>query len=432
MKALRLAFCFVLVPKLFISLFLFPLLIGFVAVYGQLLATGLVLDSMSSRRDAESLQKSLKDSRDNNVARLILYGSGTPPSPVAVCRWTSREVDGKFIELPPAECKRDRLDVAIHVDDPQTFDTSQYEEILNGNVERLHVCRSCRPDVVIDASGSQPHVDTFSIQGMLVLSLLRYSDDAHGKFVEAFQKFDHVNSLIGAVHFHSPDFREPLALSEIRTSAALTLNVAGLAVLALWLALKAHRKVLDYFARNGALLPMVAAVGKSDFYCAIWLLTAMRVGAFLSFAVPMVWFGLAAFIDKNEMLAFVGHDLLELSLWCLAIFSSLGLATLVASVADLKHRHHILSFIYRYVPLGICLIGGFVWAFSFFLDGSVVGIFRSIVASAPLAGMTPVLLAPIFKPNLITLTAHSLLTIMLVIALMRRNAKWFAAHLEEL
>ena len=47
---------------------------------------------------------------------------------------------------------------------------------------------------------------------------------------------------------------------------------------------------------------------------------------------------------------FLGDDPFEFPLWMISLAASLTLAAVIASIADLKHRHNLLSFTYKYVP----------------------------------------------------------------------------------
>jgi hypothetical protein len=190
--------------------------------------------------------------------------------------------------------------------------------------------------------------------------------------------------------------------------------------------------VLDYFARNGALLPMVAATGKHSFYDAIWLLTVFRVGAFLLAAVPATLLVFTGLTEDQPIPSFFGEDRLFPYAWMVAIGLSFALATLIASIADLKHRHHFLSFLYLYLPIAVCAISAVGWGLTFLVDSPAFGYVRNIAAALPIVGMAPVLVSPLFQPSIWVLVAHALLTLGLIWLFLKRNAHWFAAHLEEL
>jgi hypothetical protein len=432
MRALRLALSLVLIPRLFATLFLFPLLLSFLIVYAQLVVTGVVLRATDS--EPEALQQNFKAIKKNNLARRILFGSSDPLPAVKVCRWKIvHSADGTESEAPPdAACSPDRLDVAVHVSDPEHYDPSEYVTIFDGNVERLHICRTCHPDAVIDVQGDHIRSDIYSVWGGLVLHLARYNDAAQEAYLRAIENFHHITGLMGEVYLNTKGFSHPTRLSGVKEGMAVIFNVASLVVLSLWLALKAHRKVLDYFARSGALLPMVAATGKSVFYSALWILTLARVGAFLAGSVPFVYEQLSDAGVEGDLFSTFDTTASGLALWVVAIIASLGLATIIASIADLKHRHGLLSFTYKYIPIAICSVGAVVWSMTFIFEGSAIPIIRNVTASLPIIGMAPIIVAPMFEPGHAVLLIHAVLTVSLIVFALKHNARWFAAHLEDL
>ncbi len=433
MRAFKLALSLLLIPKLFLSLVFFPLILSILLVYLQLVATGLILKGAD--RDARSLESGLRSLQHSNLTKRFLFKGGESPTQLRICRWqTILRADGKVIEVPSADaaCTPDRLDAALMVQDPRTFDPSSYIPIFKGNTERLHICRTCRPDLVIDLRTETPKANIYSIWGAMVLGLVQFNDSIIGPRIEAYQGYDQIMQLLGEIYFHWHGMKSPANISQAKGSLALIFNIASIVIITLWLAMKAHRKVLDYFSDSGVLLPMVAAMGKQEFYSAIWLLTAFRVVAFLLASLPMLYLGFSQFESSSWISSFQTFEFLDCVVWILAISSSLGLATLVASIADLKHRHHLLSFAYRYVPLFLAIIGSMAWVLSFVGDGELAKIVRDVVGALPLFGMTPILVAPVFEPGLAVLASHAVLTLVLFLLIMKQNARWFAAHLEEI
>jgi hypothetical protein len=433
MKALRLAINLIRIPRLFLSLLFFPLIVGTVIVYLQLFVTSVVLQA--THGTSNSAEGKFKELKEQNFGRIILYGTGAPLPEVTVCRWRQVVVDSVNYDLPPSEdCQPDILDVALRVNDPASFDVSEYRSMFNGNVERIHLGKywKDKPHLIIDLTGEKPVTNIFSVQGWIVLSLVKYNDEIYGKYITAFKDFDSMMGKLGKMFLHLPGITEPVHLGKLGGATAIIFNILGLTVVALWLALRAHRKVLDYFARNGALLPMVAATGKGTFYLAIWLLTLFRVGAFLGAAVPLMIVTLGAIIDDEILTFFFAGNITTLVLWFVAITAGLGLATIVGSIAELKHRHGLLSFMYRWVPLVVCSIGALVWGLSFLLTGESSVYFREVMTALPVVGITPIIVAPVLKPALWTLLVHVASTILLVVLALRSNARWFAAHLEDL
>jgi len=432
MGSLRLAFSLIRIPRLFATLFLLPILLSIALVYIQLVLTGILLKVTPT--DADDVEQHYKQAKELNLSRRILYGDSKRLAPLKICRWVLRPTaTHPEQEAPPGpECAPDRLDIAIQVKEPASFEAEEYRRIFEGNVERLHICRSCHPDLIITNADDSPRIDSYSLQALLVLSLVTFNDDVHAQYIAARQGYDRIRRLLGEIYFHAKDLRHPVKLNDLETSLALIFNIAFLIVISLWLALKAHRRVLDYFVRNGALLPMVAASGKNNFYSAIWILTLLRVAAFLSAAGPLTYYGFISIINKQKLQNFLGNDPLEFVLWALAIGASLSLATLVASIADLKHRRHIMTVVYRYIPLLVCFLGAILWLATLLFDQRIFGWLRSLIAALPVMGIAPVLVAPVFKPQLEVLVTHTLLTAGIMAVMLKQNARWFAAHLEEL
>jgi len=261
---------------------------------------------------------------------------------------------------------------------------------------------------------------------------VQFNDDVNEQYLSVVKNFDKIKFRIGDISFHSSGFRNPVGVRMMYVAMAIVFNIALLIVITMWLALRAHRKVLDYFARSGALLPMVAATGKGVFYAALWILTFFRVGAFLFAAVPLTIYGFAEILRKDQVTSVFGSDYVALLLWIIAIVTSLGLATLISSISELKQRHQFLSFVYRYLPIAVCAIGMLLWSASFIGDSENSGLFRSVMTALPILGMGPVLIAPIFKPNFDVLAVHTVLTSLVFLFALKHNARWFAAHLEDL
>jgi hypothetical protein len=433
MHALRIALSFVLVPRLFVSLILFPLLLSIVFVIGQMFVTRLFLKSIEQSESAAATPAT--QVRRESLIRLILFGSAAPlPSPT-VCRWKTHKLpQGGTVELPPNKaCSPDRLDVALHIPNPENYQIGGYMQLLDGSFERIHLCKQdCKPDVVIFPEQTPRRAEIQSVWGLALLQEARLGVATRQDFVEKVQEIKATQGLIGDQYLFTEGIRGAISLREIMYSLAVVMNLAMLIIIALWLALKAHRKVLDYFAHSGALLPMVAATGKGAFYSALWLLTIFRVAAFLIAAVPVMLIGIIKGIPESSGPLFGGTDIPELTLWVVTISISMAFATLIASIADLKHRHAVFSFIYKFLPLILSGCGAVIWGATFIITGEGSTMVRDTISALPLFGMAPMLLAPIVKPKLGIFVLHALLTMLLLLIAAKINARWFAAHLEEL
>jgi len=396
----------------------------------QIFVTGLLIRAVS--RDSGDLASFAKEMEDNNLLRRLLYGEGGLRKSLEVCRWL-RSKDG-IGEVPPdrISCHPDRLDVAIQTAAPETFDTSGYEEIFKGQIDRLHVCRSCQPDIVIDATKAGTLLSrSHSVFGLLILALPFTGRQLIQQKFRVMQDVEHIKALLGSWYLRLPDSEHDIGVTDLQSTGPVLANVTLLVIVALWLALRAHRKVLDYFAHNHALLPLVAACGKRSFYAAIWLLTLLRVGCFLLAAIPLICFGLKEFGGSKVVQEFslsIGYTFI----WLITMFVTLALATVIASVAELKHRQNVFNYFYRYVPIGCAVFGGIAWTVSFLFVTPGATSFRYALGGLPVMGMVPILASPILRLPLWALLAHMVGASAGLWWILTRNSRWFAAHLEEL
>lgn len=424
-RSFRIAAALLRIPHLALSLFAVPLILSLGIVVVQLLATGAAIQLMSSPGRAAVAAKVA----DTNPIRWMIYGSGDLRGPLKVCRWG---VNPQGVETPLAEgCAPDRLDVAIHVDNPESFDVSRFHKLFEGHIDRLHVCRSCQPDVVI-TPGTSGEVSSkaHSLFGLSILFLPYSNKEVVDHRIVIKETYDEIQRSLGSISMHIPEISEAIGISSLKGTLPITTNIALLVVIALWLALKAHRKVLDYFSRNDVLLPLAAACGKQTFYSAIWILTLFRVGCFLGASIPLMYFGLDDIFSSSEGID-LSFSLLHGTAWLVALLSALGLATVIASIAELKHRHSLLSVSYRFLPLLGAFLGAMAWGASFIVPLHACGVFRLIVSALPIVGIAPILVAPVTGLPYLPMMTHAVLAIIGLSWLLKRNARWFAAHLEE-
>ena len=431
MNAFRIAIALVRVPRLFVSLLFFPIIAGIVLVYIQLIGTSLFATTVN--KDSASMEDTANYFQNQNPIRTIVYGSGRALPPALICRWNLIEADGQKYEQPPDEqCAPASHDVAIQTDDVLGYDPSLFQQVFDGNIERIHICRWCQPNIVIKDTENNATTHIHGVIGFGLVTASKYSADAHHERIAITKIQESLWDNLGEQILYIRGLRRPIAIDSIAPLMAFILNISFLVLMTVWLALRAHRKVLDYFARSGALLPLVAASGKRNFYGAIWLITLLRVVFFLMAALPVTLSATFLLFTDQQLSEYLEPLAAELILWLIALSSSLALAMAIGSISDLKQRHSILSFAYRYVPLAVCLIGTAVWAVSFIIDTDQAIMIRNIVAALPVVGITPVLLAPAFQPALDILTFHSLLAVAAIVLVFKRNAHWFAAHLEDL
>jgi hypothetical protein len=423
MKPVRLALSLILVPRLFLTLILFPLILSIILIYLQLFVTTILVSL--SNRDSVKMEKKISETQNDNLLRRILYGDGKPLRDFKICKWTS--------DTPPEpDCNLNRLDAAVHAGELTDAELARYADIFRGNVRKLHICKDCKPDIVLIHSPEKVTCNIFSIWGLMLARLAMTTSDAGEHMVQAFKQTEDVSRLLGEQFLHIYGLSEAIKINEVEPDLVFIINIAGMLIIAVWLALKAHKKVLDYFSKSGALLPLVAATGKETFYQALWIITAIRVSAFLLTALPITIFTLHEIYSENISARIFNYEPLLILVWFITIILALSFATLIASIADLKQRYTLFGIFYKFLPITVCLLGSFIWSLTFLLDGTSVNNIRLAITSLPVLGVGPVLLSPIVKPGVSYLIIHSILTIFLFKILLSKNSRWFAAHLDDL
>lgn len=431
MRALRLALSLIRVPKLFATLLLWPLFIGLGIAATQVLLSAGFVHLMDEKVEDFQARISEPDTRSDWI-RIHIFGRKKPFPALAVCRWQT--VDG--VEGPiGSECSADPLDVVIRVDDPANFDTTEYEKLFLGSTRRLHLCRDCKTEIVLSSNpaGGKAVSDVYSVRGLGVFLLTEsaHENDVNDSFVQAKTIVEHLKNLAGTVWLHPTGFHQPVNISKASTIMILVLNVAFLIIITLWLSLVGHRKVLQYFARNDALLPLVAACGKSDFYSALWFITLLRVSFFLIASLPATYAVYVNAIPEETLHLFTGSSV-DFLLWISSIISSLGVMSVIASISELKHRHSLVSFLYKYIPVICFLVGTGCWVYTLFHAGNVSMTMQYVISALPLFGISPMILSPIFHSSPTILAIHTLLACVSIVVIFRLNSRWFAAHLEEI
>lgn len=430
MKAVRVAISLILVPRVFLTLFIWPLVCGLFFVVASFVLTSALVSYEQGNQTVDSAEE-FDTSGEAPIIRRLLFGSAeTLPEPL-VCRWLINE-QGNEVPATP-NCRPDRLDAALIVSDPKTFDARAYQRLLNGNVQRIHVCRTCHPDISIYPEESPVRTEAKSIWSFWLVSLAFNNPDRQSKRNESRRIWGETKEALGSIRVRVAGSLEPVRVMELFGPLFVTVNILVPAVAALWLALRAHRKVLDFFARGGALQPLVAGVGGQAFYRAMWILTAFRVATFLGGSFLFLLWMVATDSDLQDTLA-GSFTIPEICVWGLAVVSGLTLAAVIGSVSDLKARHSLWSVLYRYVPLVLCLAGGAIWGLSVLGDvwfEQACVVLRYFVSALPVIGLFPVSLGLVIKPPIYILLISAIGSLLLVTIIGRANAQWFARHLEE-
>ena len=433
-ETLRLSIILMRIPRLFGTLFLFPLIISLVFVVLQTLATAALIKAVHT--DGSPTQRVEAQKQQGNFVREILLGQKGTLDPIETCRWVfSHNSEGGLMEIPPPSkpnCKIEKFDVVLRTEHPDILNIDAYVDLLDKKFKRLHLCRNCKTDVIITPETTPVKAYSFSVWGLILLKMARHSDKLITHATEVESDEDRILNTLGHDILDLPGLKKQMAVEDMNAAIITILNIASLVVIALWLALKAHRKVLDYFAASGSLLPLVAASGRGVFYGALWVLTITRVFCFLFSSVPLCWLAIEDLTEKSVGGLIYSGDTAAFFLWAIALISTFCLAALIGSIGDLKNKHSLVSFLYRYVPFALCIVGGICWSISLLIDTSTSQIVRDILSALPLLGMVPVLLAPVFVPSDNILVTQALLSVTLLVVAVRINIRWFGSHLEEI
>ena len=422
MESLRIAIALIRVPRLFLTILLFPLLMGFALAAGQLVITGLFLKTLN-RTAAEIEGSQVLHQRKQFVAE---YLRSEKFETAKICEW-----HGSHPPEDPA-CVIRPLDVAIQ-SASRNEQTEELIRLFSAVTPRIHLCATCNADLTLRISGNGVETVITDVWGVLVLSAAQNEGSALlDRVLATIKERDRLRSVLGNVTIRLPGFRKPVNGTEFESTMALVFAASSILVIALWLALRAHRNVLDYFSKNGALTALVAATGKGEFYGALWCITAFRVFAFLIAVVPATCQLAYDLLSPQGRHAFMGNGISDLLLWLISIVSGLSVVMLIASVGELRQRDSPFSFLYKYLPVIAWALGSVVWVMTVLIPTPRMLMVRAVIASIPVVGLTPVMIAPALSPALSVLVWHALASSLLLALVLRANARWFAAHLEEL
>lgn len=262
-EILRLSLSLVRIPRLFATLFLFPLLVSFLLVLFQATATISLVNVADSY---ESPTKRVHQSYQEGmfIREKLLGVSGALP-PIRVCRWETGGEGPERAPTSPPGCSLERYDVVLKVEEPASFDPAPYQKRLDGKFLRLHICKECRSDIIITPTTKKVTAHLFSVQGLILLSMARRTEQAELLAKTPDADPETPGAKLGKDILNLPGLYAPTPVADIHATLIGILNVASLIIIAAWLAMKSHRKVLDYFAASGALLPLVAASGRAIF-----------------------------------------------------------------------------------------------------------------------------------------------------------------------
>jgi hypothetical protein len=429
MGPLHLTLSLIRIPRLFLALFLVPVILSLVIVGLQFSLSALFLAGQEHGK-TKTLENTFAGPKKPGWLRIALLG-GTVPEQAKICYWDTDKRTGDLAPLDPS-CFLERYDVVI---DPAVFETtplSKYQSYLNGSFTKIHVCKGCLTDLVLWKHNGEIRVDIRSFFALALIQGIDMSDDVRAGYSAAIDAKKEIEKATGERYLVFSGFQEGAPLSSVTLTFIIIVNICGLIITALWLAIKAHRKVLDYFSHSGALLPLVAACGARCFYSSVWLLTVLRVVAFLGAAVPIGIITFGSLISEKDEIFFFPNSTLTMTFWLISLVSCLALTTLIASIAELKAHHSLTSFKYKILPMLLCMIGGILWGLTFVFETGYSQYIRSFLTVLPVLGLAPIIMAPIFSPPLVSLIVHVALTTALFLFSLEKNSEWFAAHLDDI
>ena len=287
--------------------------------------------------------------------------------------------------------------------------------------------------MIIDTRDTTPQTRISNPKSTAVLLETRnHNHSLLSKLFAVASESDEVSELIGEVIVFPSGISKGINLYTLEDDLVIVMNIAMYLVVALWLALRSHRRVLDYFSKSGSLQPLVAACGKGEFYGAIWVITLSRVMLFLGSTLPISAIMFFSMQKSGNLHTSISLSYDSLILWFLCLFASLSLVTIVGSISELKQRHGIAYFAYKVLPIACSLFGAVFWTLSLFSSDDVIISLRSLIISCPVFGLLPIIGSPIVGVSNNLIVFHTWLSAILIILILASNSRWFAAHLEEL
>jgi hypothetical protein len=380
------------------------------------------------RNNIERTIETVQADKEVDWIRPTLMG-GEIPDQVKLCYWN---FENNQLLPTDSTCTLQRYDVVINTSALKLFSITDYLEILNGLFRTVHVCDGCKTDLIIRNDGEYNRVDIRSIFALLLFQKVNITDKVKAGYTMALKSRKDLDDKLGKKYIILSGFTDHILLSNITTTFTIVLNVCGLIITALWLAIKAHRKVLDYFSYSGCLLPLVAACGASSFYSAIWIITILRVLIFLGASIPLGIMVFSSLTNSTDTPFFSLTNYPTLTIWIITLASELLLSTLIASITELKRHYSLTSIIYRIMPILISALGGLLWSITFLFETDIVYYIRSFFTLIPIFGLVPIIMTPIFSPNIAILVIHFFITILFFYKIATGNIRWFAAHLEDI
>jgi len=423
LNAFRLARHLLSIRRLFISLLLMPVVIGLGIVFVQTIASVTYLKLINEH--SNEYGRRLSTSQASAFLRRFLYGTAETGAKVTICRWADGMPAGEGCAIAP-------IDIVLRVQNPADFDPSAIVDTFEGATRRIHLCRDCDSEfrITLTGDGAQTRISSFAALAVLALADSERFVDLSRHLVKAHAEWDQIEEIRGEVEFAPPGLSAPIMFSDARNIMVLVLNASLIAAIVLWLALRSHRRVLDYFAKNDVLLPLIASCGKRTVYHSLWVLTLVRVIAFLLTALVPLLFVMSALRDVSSK-PLIAASAPALLLWGVTVFLGLSAMGTIVSIGELKQRYPFASLMHKVLPFVAWLGGSVLWFVAILEGGSSWQTIAKTVELLPVIGLTPVLIAPMGALSVGMLACHSVIACLLAWHALRYNAQWFGAHVEE-
>ncbi|MBP9838468.1 MAG: hypothetical protein KBC84_07115, partial [Proteobacteria bacterium] len=211
-NAFKIAINLLSIPRLFASLLFWPIVIGLSCAVVQISASSAYIKFVEEKPQDYIKRLNAPDEFSEHM-RNFLVGRKSEFTEIKVCRWS--EVDG--VEKAPVDCEVHPLDVAINTDNVTDYNQEQYLNLYKGNVERLHICKSCKTDMTIHTNLENKNVTTItSLHGILLHGLVETTVDKKlgDHFINFKVKAEEYKKTSGTILFYPSGFKSPINFSK--------------------------------------------------------------------------------------------------------------------------------------------------------------------------------------------------------------------------
>lgn len=410
-RAANIAWCFLSVPRIASSLLLAPLILGLFVTGSSLVLSFAVRTAPNS----ETVEPGRRVPR-NPVKGLLGVRA---PKELSVC-YHSEE-----------SCQVDRLDIVARPDVLEQVSLAQLRDDFDGDFRRLHVCTNCDSEIELVHRNGKLAVLLKSLHAVMM-----WESGAFHRLQKQKAQLHEQSGNDDFEVFEAGQFwlfggkNLPFNASHLGLAAVWILNISLSCLVLAWLGIKSHGRVINYFARNDALQPLIVSLGLKEFYGSIWILTLARVAVFGGFYLVAMYqarwvMGFSAFYET----VFRG-DILFLVGWLFVLFLQFTTIAMLVSLAEIsRDTRATISLVY--FPLLTILIGLFVWLGTLTVDSLQLAALREFLLAMPLVSLMPHFLTPIFPCETWVLVMNIFASLIFLLVITRRNTMVFgySAHL---